>query len=133
MPEGIVWSAIASRYKTRYVNESFRIYHASEDALSRPSSIQNQAEGLALWAREVPAHDVRYFRHDPVWFLRMAANYTRFHRHMALGRGRNWPLVRLARTSPRVSDVARRLRSVSEGRTAPLNQSPWRRSASRSR
>lgn len=93
VPEGIVWSAIASRYKTRYVNESFRIYHASEDALSRPSSIQNQAEGLALWAREVLAHDVRYFRHDPVWFLRMAANYTRFHRHMALGRGRKWPLV----------------------------------------
>lgn len=97
VPEGIVWSAIASSYKARFVNDVLRIYHAEADSItqtgSAPTGPRKHADGLALWAREVLCNEWRWFCHDPKWFLKMAANYTRFHLHLGnVQPGKRWPL-----------------------------------------
>lgn len=93
VPEGIVWSAIAKRYKTRFVNEVIRIYHSGPDTLSRSTDFDSIAVGTTLWAREVLSNEIGYFLYDPIWFLKMAANYTRFGRHAKRrATGRHWPI-----------------------------------------
>jgi len=92
VPEGVVWSAIASHYKTRFVNDILRIYHTEADSITQMSVAKN-ADGLALWAREVLCNEWRWFHHNPKWFLKMAANYTRFHLHLQkVQGGKHWPL-----------------------------------------
>jgi glycosyltransferase involved in cell wall biosynthesis len=95
VPEDVVWSAIATRYRTRFVNETLRVYHAEEDSITRGGRRRPDAnaDGHALWAREVLCREWRWLPFAPQWFLRMGANYTRFHLHMRRGRpGRRWPL-----------------------------------------
>jgi len=86
VPEGIVWSAIATRFKTRFVNEILRIYHTEQDSLShggqKANTIPRDAEGYALWTRDVLVNEGHWFFHNPKRFLKMAANYTRFHLHL---------------------------------------------------
>ena len=83
VPEAIVWSAISSRYKTRFVNEVLRVYHTETDSISNTGSsacgVEQNADGHALWAREILCNEIDYFFYNPAWFLKMAANYTRFH------------------------------------------------------
>ena len=96
VPEGIVWSAIARKYKTRFVNESLRIYYIEDDSLSKSAVVYGaakNAEGHALWAREVLCNEWCYFAYSPKWFLKMAANYSRFHRHLQKTQpGKHYPL-----------------------------------------
>lgn len=81
VPEGVVWSRIASNYMTRFVNDVLRIYHTETDSITQTGA-ENSADGLALWAREVLCNEWRWFWHDPKEFLKIAANYTRFHMHL---------------------------------------------------
>jgi glycosyltransferase involved in cell wall biosynthesis len=97
VPEGVVWSAIAAHYKTRFINEVLRIYHNENVSITREGTaedrIQRHADGHALWAREVICNEWRWFLFDPKWFLKMAANYTRFHLHLQkLQSRKRWPL-----------------------------------------
>jgi len=93
VPEGVVWSAIARRYRTRYVNEVLRIYHRGNDQLTRSRDPGKYGDGHAFWAREVLENEWRWMRLDPVWMLKVAANYTRFHRHLhRTQRHKQWPL-----------------------------------------
>lgn len=96
VPEGVVWSAIASRYKTRFVNDVLRIYHTEVDSITQISGATGAgkyADGNALWAREVLCNEWRWFLHNIKWFLKMAANYTRFHLHLQKSQpGKRWPL-----------------------------------------
>lgn len=101
VPEGVVWSAIAARYKTRFVNEVVRVYHYEEDSITRGGPNRKRlisghaanADGHALWAREVVCNQWQWFLLAPVWFVKMGANYTRFHLHMRSSRvGRRWRL-----------------------------------------
>ena len=86
VPEGIVWMQIAEQYKTRYVNEILGICHRDSDSgvTARLTDSRNpipHAPGLALLAESVFRREWRYFRNDPGYFIRMAANFTRFRLH----------------------------------------------------
>ncbi len=97
VPEGVVWSAIARQYKARFVNQALRIYHTEDDSLSNSAVVVHgaakNAEGHALSAREVLCNEFIWFFYNPKWFLKMAANYTRFHIHLQKTKpGKHWPL-----------------------------------------
>jgi glycosyltransferase involved in cell wall biosynthesis len=93
VPEGVVWSAIASRYKTRFVNDVLRIYQTEADSITQATNAGQHADGHALWAREVLCNEWSWFRYNPKWFLKIAANYTRFHLHLTKSQsGKRWPL-----------------------------------------
>jgi glycosyltransferase involved in cell wall biosynthesis len=93
VPESVVWSAIASRYKTRFVNDAVRVYHTEADSLSTQSCVSINADGQALWAREALCNELHWFRFKPLWFFYVAANYTRFHLHLNKKQpGKHWPL-----------------------------------------
>jgi glycosyltransferase involved in cell wall biosynthesis len=95
VPESVVWSAISSSYKTRFVNDVLRIYHAEVDSIMHTgiANPQKDSDGLALWTRDVICNEWRWFFLDPLWFLKIAANYTRFHLHLQKRQpGKHWPL-----------------------------------------
>src|SRR5690606_6142862 len=49
VPESLVWRAIArAGYLTRFVNQVFRVYHESDDSLSRQGR-DGQQHALGLW------------------------------------------------------------------------------------
>lgn len=87
VPEGVVWSAIARHYKTRFINQVLRIYHKTDDSITASGSDKGGAarncEGHLLWARSVLDNELRWFRYRPSWFIKMAANYSRFALHLA--------------------------------------------------
>lgn len=86
VPESVVWHRIAERYQTCFINQVVRVYHHDVESTTRPrdrlQNIRRNAEGHALLARETLDYELSYFRHRPIWFLKMAANYTRFHLHL---------------------------------------------------
>lgn len=93
VPESVVWSLIASQYKTRFVNDILRVYRAEDDSLSIQDTPSLSADGLALWTRETLVNEWRWFHHNPKWFFKTAANYTRFHWYLKKNQqGKNWPL-----------------------------------------
>lgn len=97
VPEGVVWSAIASHFKTRFVNDVLRIYHTETDSITQTGASaigpEKHSDGHALWSREVLCNEWRWFFCNPKWFLKMAANYTRFHLHLRKSQpGKRWPL-----------------------------------------
>jgi glycosyltransferase involved in cell wall biosynthesis len=82
-PEGLVWTAIARQYKTRYVNEALRIYHTGErrDQLTARGQGPRHATVVAAWHRCVLNEHFTWFRVAPLEFLRSAAHYVRFSLH----------------------------------------------------
>ncbi len=94
VPEGIIWSAIAKSYKTRFVNDVLRIMYTNEKvSITHSSTPQQDSDGHALWAREVLNNELEWFFYDPLWFLRMAVNYTRFSLHLQNSQpGKRWLL-----------------------------------------
>ena len=85
VPEGVVWTAIAKRFKTRFVNEVVRVFHIHESNSVTKVGKRNPAqysEGHTLWARSVIENELVWFFYRPGWFLKMAANYTRFSLHL---------------------------------------------------
>jgi len=82
VPESIVWSAISLDYKTRYVNEVLRVYHAENDSITLERDISKKSDGFALWSRDVLCNQLKFFIYKPIWFMYIAANYTRFHIHL---------------------------------------------------
>lgn len=97
VPEGVVWFAIAAHFKARFINDALRVYYAEPDSISQSGSSASgpgkYADGHALWASEVLNNEWRWFFYYPTWFLKMAANYTRFHLHLQKGQiDKHWPL-----------------------------------------
>lgn len=79
VPEDTVWNAIArAGYLTRWVNQVFRVYHESPDALVRGGVSASNATGLWLAAYEAIENNVAWFWYQPLSFLAAAARYTRF-------------------------------------------------------
>lgn len=94
VPEGVVWGAIARKYKAIFTNQVVRIYHTgASDSVTNTSRQRSHYEaiawGQALWARESLVNDMRWFKYRPLWYLKMAINYTRFKLH-----GRRQTVVR---------------------------------------
>jgi glycosyltransferase involved in cell wall biosynthesis len=80
VPEGIVWSAIARRYKTRFVNEVLLTVWLSPSGaqLSTTPPTRGTAAALARWHCSTLNGDLRWFRTAPGAFVRSAANFSRF-------------------------------------------------------
>ncbi|MGE4368479.1 MAG: glycosyltransferase family 2 protein [Burkholderiaceae bacterium] len=80
VPESVVWWAIArAGYKTRFVNQVFRVYHDTPDSLTRDKrNSSSQAVGLCLLARDTLVTCLPWFRYRPLEFILAAARYTRF-------------------------------------------------------
>ena len=82
VPEAVVQNRLAARYKTRMFNDVVRIYYDSSDSISSyPNPMKTGVEGPALWAAGCLKRELRFFRYRPVQFLKVAANYTRYHLH----------------------------------------------------
>ncbi len=90
VPEGVVWSAIAKSFKTRFVNEILRIYFIQNTcfsdqithSLSKPS--KNAAGGVFYYERRLN-EEIGWFRFAMLDFFRSAANYVRFSLHSGTG------------------------------------------------
>lgn len=90
VPEGVVWSAIAKSYKTRFVNEVLRIYFIqntfSSDQITRlTSNPSRNARGGAFYYEFRLNEEITWFRYNPWDFLRSAGNYVRFSLHSGIG------------------------------------------------
>lgn len=90
--EGVVWNAIARKYRTRYVNEVVRIYYTEEGSLVNSQKtigkLRAIAEGSSYAYREFIDHDWEWFFCAPLKFIKISANQTRFTWHLRRsGRG----------------------------------------------
>jgi glycosyltransferase involved in cell wall biosynthesis len=85
VPEGTVWSQIARSYKTRFFNETLRIYCQDQEGLiarqGEVADASKNAVGAAYAKEQVLSCNLRYFRYRPVWFLLEAARMVRFYLH----------------------------------------------------
>ena len=83
VPEGVVWSAIATTHKTRFVNEVLRIYcQDAGDQLTHDSDPALDAPGNLYWKTRVLSHNIRWFRRAPLSFMLDAARWLRFRLHL---------------------------------------------------
>jgi glycosyltransferase involved in cell wall biosynthesis len=84
--EGLVWNAIARKYRTRYVNDVVRIYHVEPDSLIHSqktvAKMRGVAEGQCFAAAAFLDHDWRWFAKAPTQVVKIAANHTRFAWHL---------------------------------------------------
>lgn len=87
LPEAIIWRAIGRRYKTRFANERLRIYWQDQKSSNAAAPIETRALGGLLEAQSLLNHDLRWFRYDPIAFLRKGAKYARcsFHVGWSIG------------------------------------------------
>jgi glycosyltransferase involved in cell wall biosynthesis len=75
--EAVVWFAIGRHYKTRYVNEPLRVYHA----VTGPRlSLLNEttALGRLLFHREVVTKYIDYLPRSPFLVMKSGINYSRY-------------------------------------------------------
>lgn len=85
VPESLVWRSIArAGYKTRFVNQVYRVYYDSEDSLSRQGRNSAAIHALGLWllAYDTVVNSLPWFHCRPREFFKAAARYTRFALHM---------------------------------------------------
>lgn len=85
VPESIVWRSIArAGYKTRFVNQVYRVYYDSNDSLSHQGRNQVGQHALGLWllAYDTVVDCIPWFHYRPKEFFTAAARYTRFSLHM---------------------------------------------------
>lgn len=86
IPEGLVWSQIGQRYKTRYSNEALQIYYVEPDV----HNLMNQDPALlggshSLWHQFTLNQEISWFRYQPIYFLKSAVHYARFSLHNQKG------------------------------------------------
>ncbi len=85
VPESLVWRRIArAGYKTRFVNQVYRVYYESDDSLSLQGKNNAGQHALGLWllAHDTVVASVPWFHYRPREFFMAAARYTRFGLHM---------------------------------------------------
>lgn len=85
VPESLVWRSIArAGYKTRFVNQVYRVYYDSGDSLSQQgrSNAAQHALGLWLLAHDTVVNCIPWLHYRPSEFFKAAARYTRFGLHM---------------------------------------------------
>lgn len=85
VPESLVWRRLArAGYKTRFVNQVYRVYYDSSDSLSHQGRNHSAQHALGLWllAHDTVVDCVPWFHYRPQEFFKAAARYTRFALHM---------------------------------------------------
>ncbi len=91
VPEDLVWSPIAARYLTRFVDEPLRVYHTEgHDRLTVSGAPQGHLPGLTLWHQMVLNLEIPWLRRHPAYFLRSAINYARFASGQGLDLAHQW-------------------------------------------
>jgi glycosyltransferase involved in cell wall biosynthesis len=84
LPEGVVWNAIARKYRTRFVNEALRIYYQKHYKSKRQKgqllarSATKDPYGHAVWHKTTLNNDLKWFRYAPLEFARSAVHFARF-------------------------------------------------------
>lgn len=82
--ERLVWDHIATRYRTRYVNEELRIMDAAEGRVSLSNEWKQPARHADMYAaiyRQQLTGQMRWMRHAPLRFAMDAAEFSRFALH----------------------------------------------------
>ena len=84
--EGLLWNQIAENYKTRFVNETLRIYYTNgaNDGVIQVTSateIRANSSGGLYGYRTFLSRYFRYVKYDPVTFIKVGAQLTRFYLH----------------------------------------------------
>lgn len=85
VPESLVWRAMArAGYKTRFVNQVYRVYHESQDSLSKQGKdrVGQYALGLWLLAQDTLVECQPWFHYRRREFFKSAVRYTRFALHL---------------------------------------------------
>lgn len=85
VPESVVWRSIArAGYKTRFVNQVYRVYYDSGDSLSQQGRNNAAQHALGLWllAHDTVVNCIPWLHYKPIEFFKAAARYTRFRLHM---------------------------------------------------
>lgn len=76
IPEGMIWLEIAKIYKTRFVNEVFRIYYVNDDktgtTITNRGALGPNAQGRLHYYVWLLNNNLQYFVHSPVPFLKAA-------------------------------------------------------------
>jgi glycosyltransferase involved in cell wall biosynthesis len=90
VPESIVWCQVARRYKTRFVNETLRIYYTDQPSLMRSGTPGRAVAGARLAQLATLNTDLDYFKYAPLEFCRAAARYVRFSLHTGASLGEQW-------------------------------------------
>jgi glycosyltransferase involved in cell wall biosynthesis len=86
VPESVVWLALSRRYKTRFVNETLRIYHIRDGAQDHLSSLNAKVLwGRAFFYRQVLNDFVDWVLQAPVSLFRCAIMFSRY--SFGLGKG----------------------------------------------
>jgi glycosyltransferase involved in cell wall biosynthesis len=88
VPEGIVWNAIALRYRTIYVNEVFLVVDYQANGLSRGGR-QVSPVGMAMYHQSVLNDAMTYLAKDHRALLKTAVLYVRFSRAARI----QWPAL----------------------------------------
>lgn len=83
VPESVVWTAIAVKYKTRFINEVVRIYyHDAGNQITYTGNYSCNTAGTLYWKRNVLTHELCWFWCNPLHFILEAARWTRFRLHL---------------------------------------------------
>jgi glycosyltransferase involved in cell wall biosynthesis len=83
IPETTMWRRIGQRYKTRYVNESLRVFWQDQvGGQSSPARPWAKAYGGLLDATASLDMDIRWLWHSPLYFLIISKQYARCSFHL---------------------------------------------------
>ncbi|NOF19698.1 glycosyltransferase family A protein [Vibrio cholerae] len=83
VPENVIWTPIAKKYKTIFINEPLRTYFTDEfDSITNSKFSKVNAHGALILSKVTLEHELNYFFYNPVHFIKTAANYTRFKLHV---------------------------------------------------
>ncbi|CAN2211107.1 Glyco_tranf_GTA_type domain containing protein [Candidatus Nanopelagicaceae bacterium] len=82
----VMWSKISRVYLMRYTDIVVRVYHDSPEGISRKKrTFKIQLErtlGLVIWTADDLQNNLKYFRHAPIYFFKVALNYVRYKHHL---------------------------------------------------
>jgi glycosyltransferase involved in cell wall biosynthesis len=101
IPQGVVWSMMAAKYRTRFINEYLRIYwtdppvqQGEQLCFGYPASKLGPSH--ALWHKTILNGELGWFGHAPLAFAMSAANFARFSFHTGEGLCKQWAQLRPA-------------------------------------
>ena len=86
---GLVWTAIAQDYQTRFVNESLRIYYVEEegrpDQLTFHTGLADNAVGRRMNHMHSLNEHLGWFMHNPLQFIKHAVVYAVCSQALSIG------------------------------------------------
>jgi glycosyltransferase involved in cell wall biosynthesis len=90
--EGIVWNAIALKYKKRFINEPLRIYYSNPEQLSVKVKLNpiDHSFGRRLYHKMNLNECINWLFYDPIDFIKSAINYSRFSFHRGINLINQW-------------------------------------------